>query len=138
MKTVIITLLLACPLFAGYGAKATVTFSAASGSTTDTNITLYFTANDTKLKTVANGGLIQNTVTRNAITVPADFILTNDTSCATQTGSYQWGFKTYSATAGTMTGRVKIPSLTISASIAPTVCIGNSAVSTYQDRKSVV
>lgn len=126
-------LLLACsPAFGAYAASATVSFSAASGSTTDTNITLYFTGNDARLKTAANGGLIQNTVLHNGITVPADLIVTNDSTCGSLTGSYTWGFKTYSATAGTLVGRVRIPSLTTGIGVAPTVCIGNSAVSTYQ------
>ncbi len=123
---------LCAPAFAGYSSAATVTFPAASGSTTDTNITLAFTGSDAKLATLANGGLVQHTVSRVGVTVPADLVLTNDSTCATITGSYTWGIEAYSATAGTIVGWVLIPSLTTGAAVAPTVCVGNAAVTTYQ------
>ncbi|HXJ41818.1 MAG TPA: LamG domain-containing protein [Bryobacteraceae bacterium] len=123
--------LVSLPAFGAYQYKGAVTFPAASGST-QTNITLAFTFSDTKFRTVANGGAIQNTVTRVGVTVPADFIFTDDSTCASATGSYTWGFERYSATAGTGTGWVMIPSHSSSAPKVPTVCLGNAAVSTYQ------
>jgi len=115
-----------------YTSVATLTFPAASGATTDTNITLAFSASDAKLKTTANGGEIYNTVTRVGVVVPTDLILTSDATCATQAGGYTWGIETYSAAAGTLNGWVMVPSLTTGASVSITVCIGNAAISTYQ------
>lgn len=125
------SLLFVLPLWGAYTSKATVSFSAATGST-QTNITLAFTGSDAKLKTVGNGGQIQNTVTRVGVTVPADFILTNDATCATVTGSWNWGIESYSATGGTIIGWAKVASLTTGSPVVPTVCIGNAAVSAYQ------
>lgn len=116
---------------AAYTSKATVSFAAASGST-QTNITLAFTGSDVKLKVVGSGGQIQHTATRAGVTVPTDFVLTNDATCATLTGSWNWGIEFYDGTAGTIKGWAKVASLTTGAPVAPTVCIGNAAVSTYQ------
>lgn len=130
VKNLLIFLLVASPSFAAWASKGTITFPAAVGSSTLTDWTGAFTASNAKLKTVANGGTIQNTVTRVGVTVPADFALTTDSTCATITG-YSWGIEQYSATAGTLIGWVKM-TLTTSAAIVPTVCVGNAAVTTYQ------
>jgi hypothetical protein len=132
VRLIALLLLGASAVSAGYRYKATVTFSAASGSGTNNNITLAFTGSDTKLKTVANGGQIQNTVTRTGVTVPADFVLTNDSTCGSLAGSYTWGIESYSASSGTIVGWVMIPSLNTSASVTLSVCVGNAAVSAYQ------
>jgi hypothetical protein len=131
MRRLAALLLLCSSAWAGYTSKATVSFASATGST-QTNITLAFTFGDTKLKTVSNGGQIQNTVTRVGVTVPADFVLTNDSTCASLTGSWAWGIESYSATAGTGAGWAKVASITTGAAVAPTVCIGNAAVTAYQ------
>ncbi len=113
-----------------YTSIATVSFAAATGST-QTNITLAFTGSDAKLKTVANGGQIQNTVTRVGVVVPADLILTDDATCATITGGYTWGIEHYVATTGAIIGWAKT-TLTTGGPVVPRVCIGNVAVTTYQ------
>lgn len=112
--------------------KSSLSFSAASGSGTDSNITLAFSGSDAKLKSAANGGQIQNTVTRVGVVVPADLILTSDPTCATLAGGYRWGIEFYDPTGGTLKGWVNIPSLTTGTGISLFVCIGNSSVSTYQ------
>jgi hypothetical protein len=115
---------------AGYMSAATVTFSPAS-STTATGITLAFSGSDAKLKTTLNGGQIQNTVMRDGVVAPADFALTTDSTCATIAG-YNWGIDYYDGANGIIQGWVLISSLTTSASVTPTVCIGNGAVTSYQ------
>jgi hypothetical protein len=127
----LLALLVASPAFAGYASKAPITFAAATGST-QTNITLAFTGSNARFKTVANGGQVRNTVTRAGVTVPADLIITSDATCKTLAGSYTWGIESYSATAGTLVGWLMVPSLTTSATVAATVCVGNPAVVTYQ------
>lgn len=126
-----IMILTSCALCEAYASKATITFAAATGST-QTNITLAFTGNDAKLRTVANGGAIQNTVLRTGVTVPVDFILTSDTTCATFTGGYAWVFDSYNPVTGELTGRALVTSLTAAATVVPTVCVGDAAVVTYQ------
>lgn len=111
-----------------YTSQGTVVIPPATGST-QTNITLVITGTDVKLKTVANGGQIQNTVSRVGQTVPADLILSSD-----QAGLnlYNWGWDFYDAVNGIATIWVLIPSLTSGASITIYVSIGNTGVSTYQ------
>lgn len=128
MRTVIALLLLCVPGW-GYLYKGTVAFPAASGSGTNTNITLAFTASHASLKTVANSGAIQNTVSRNGVTVPADFVLASDAAC---TSLYSWEIEVYSATGGTLTGWVLIPSLGTGAGVTVYACWGSVAVSTWQ------
>ena len=99
----------------GYGYQATVVIPAATGST-QTNFTVALTGTDTKLKTVTNGGQIQNTVTRVGQTVPADLILSSDSA---GTSLYTWGWDFYDAVNGIATLWVLIPSLTSGASRTP-------------------
>jgi hypothetical protein len=131
MRTFAVFLLCAGSAFAGYASKASVTFTA-SGSTTDVNITLAFFGSDPALRTIGNGGQVQHTLVRSGAVVPADFVLTNDTTCGSLTGGYNWGIESYSATAGTITGWVRIPAITPGTAVTPTVCVGNAAVSSYQ------
>jgi hypothetical protein len=125
---------LASNAFAGYAYKALVAFTGASGST-QSDITLVFSFSDTKLAyKTTTGGQIQNLCSRNGGTnnVPCDFVFTDDSTCASVTGSYTWGFDgDYDSAAGTGHGWVKIPSYTTSG-VTPTVCFGDSSVSTYQ------
>ena len=131
MRNLIAFFLCALTAYGGYLSEATVTFSA-SGSTTDTNITLAFYGSDAKLRTTANGGQVYHTVTRAGVTVPVDFVLTADSSCASVTGGYTWGIESYSPAAGTIIGWVKIPSITPGTTVTPSVCLGNAAVNAYQ------
>jgi hypothetical protein len=128
MRLILALVALSCPAWAGYAVRATLTFPAPTGS--HTNFTAAFTFSDAKFATVANGGRVANTVTRVGVTVPADFIITSDSTCNTLAGSYTWGVETYSATTGVGIGWVQIP--TYSAGVTAYICAGNAAVSTYQ------
>lgn len=131
MRTLLAGLLLSVPAWAGYSSNGTVTFPAATGST-QTNITLAFSFSASQMATVANGGQVTSTSARVIATVPNDVIFTSDSTCATLAGSYKWGYEDYSATTGAGHGWILIPSLSSSASQVVTVCVGNSAVTTYQ------
>lgn len=111
-----------------YASQATVTIPAATGST-QTNISLVITGTDIKLKTVANGGQIQNTVTRVGQTVPADLILSSDSAGLLL---YNWGFDSYDPVAGKATIWLLMPSHSSSSSTTVYITIGNSAVTTFQ------
>lgn len=129
-KLPLVFLIFVSPLVSAWTSRASVTFPAASGSSTLTDWTGLFTGSDTKLKTVSNGGQVQNTVTRLTILVPADFALTTDPTCSTITG-YNWDIEFYDPTAGTIKGWVKM-TLTTGSTVVPVVCIGNAAVTTWQ------
>lgn len=127
-----VALLLCVPAFGGYARRSTVTFAGSTSGTltnfTDSSVTVAM--ND--LRTVANGGVIQNATCTNVTTnVPCDFILTDDGTCATLTGGYKWVIETYDPTLGTIRFHSLLTSLTTSSKI-PFVCFGNLAVSTYQ------
>lgn len=111
-----------------YTSQASVTIPAATGST-QTNISLVITGTDTKLKTVANGGQIQNIVTRVGQTVPADLILSSDTA---GTLLYNWGWDFYDPVNGIATIWLLMPSHSSSSSTTIYISIGNAAVTTYQ------
>lgn len=128
----VLALLLCIPAFAGYARRSTVTFAGSTSGTltnfTDSSVTIAM--ND--LKTVANGGVIQNATCTNVIAnLPCDFALTDDPTCATLTGSYKWGIETYDGAVGTIRFHALLPSLTTSA-LVPYVCFGNISVNTYQ------
>lgn len=131
IKCLFILFLLHTSMWAGYGYFGTLRFPAATVSGTYTNITLVFNANDSKLATTVNGGVIQNTTVRTGVTVPTDFSLTSDTTCNTITG-YSWGIESYSQTTGKIIGWVNIPILTNTSNLSITVCAGNVAITTYQ------
>lgn len=132
IRRLLTLLFISVPVWAGYAYKATVAFTGATGST-QPNITLLYTFSDIKLayKTTP-GGKIQNLCSRNGYSVPCDFAFSNDSTCATITGGYTWGFDgDYSATAGTGHGWVMVPSYTTSG-VTPTLCFGDATVITYQ------
>lgn len=125
MKTLPILLLSCCvSSLAGYSAKSTATFPAASGST-QTSITLEFILTDSKLRSVASGGVIASSSTRTGVLVPNDLVFTNDSTCASITGSYTWDVTYWESSAtGIVRGHILIASLTTGASVTPIVCIG--------------
>jgi hypothetical protein len=131
MKKFILFFLFTLPIFAGWSAKAPLTFSGATGSTTLSNFTATFSGTDTMLKSAANGGLIQNTVTRLGQTVPVDFALTSDSSGNTVTG-YNWSVIYWNPSTGTILGTVMLSSYAPATSVNPTVIVGNPAVTTWQ------
>ena len=81
------------------------------------------------LATAANSGQIQNTVTLNGVTVPADLIFTSDAACTTK---LNWEVASYNAASGAIEVWVNIPILSTTTDTAFYMCYNNSAVSTYQ------
>jgi hypothetical protein len=108
-----------------YARLSTITIAAPVGSLTDFTVKLYGTLAD--LKTVANGGYVQNTVTRVGVTCPADFIISTS-SGGTPISSFGW--VKYVATTGEYEINVKIASYT--AGMTLYAMFGDAAVVTYQ------
>lgn len=82
------------------------------------------------LATVANGGFIQNTVTVNAVSVPADLIFTSDSAGSTL---LSWEVASYDPTTGNIEIWVKVPTLNhLTTDTIIYMWYGNSGVSTYQ------
>lgn len=111
-----------------YKYQATVAIPAASGSTL-INFTAVLTGTNTVLKTVANGGQVQNTVTRVGQTVPADLILSSD---AQGLNLYKWGWDFYDAINGIVIIWILIPSFSNSVATTIYISVGNVSVTTYQ------
>jgi len=109
----------------GYSRLSSITIPAPTGTHTDFTFCLKGTLVD--LKTVANGGDINNTVSRVGVTCPADFILSTSI-----TGSpiSSFGFAQYVATTGEYEIWVKIASYT--ASFTLYALFGDASVNTYQ------
>jgi len=126
VRITVLGLLVAQALTAGYQYQASVAIPAPSSGSL-TNFTAVISGTNALLKTVANSGQIQHTVTRVGQTVPADLILSSDKAGASL---YAWGWDFYDGTAGSAKIWVLIP--TYSASTTIYVSFGNSAVSTYQ------
>lgn len=108
-----------------YGRSSTITIPAPSGTRTDFTFCIRGTLSD--LKTVANGGYIQNTVTRVGVTCPADFALSLS---STGSSPLSFGFAKYVATTGEYELWVKIASWT--ASFTMYALFGDVSVVTYQ------
>lgn len=82
------------------------------------------------MRTVANGGYIQNTVSLLGITVPADLIFTSDAAGLTL---LSWEIVVYSASIGTIEIWVNLPTLNhLTTDTIIYMWYGNAAVSTYQ------
>ena len=117
----------------GYAYSQTITISASlCGSANSTNFPLLFGGSAgpyTALKTVANGGNIQNTVVFNGQTVPADLIFTSDSA-----GLIPLPFEiaSYNPATGDIEVWIQIPTLTFATSTVIYMFAGNPSVSTYQ------
>ncbi len=109
-----------------YGRITAITVPAPTGGPhTDFSFCLKGTLAD--LKSVANGGFIQNTVTRVGVTCPADFILSTAQS-GSSISSFGWAM--YVPTTGEYEIWVKITSY--SASFTLYALFGDASVTTYQ------
>ncbi len=125
------TLALASFAHAGYRYKYKVTVDhTQAGSSDSANFPILVSLSSSDFKTSANGGSIQNTVTLNGQTVPADLIVTTDSGCATKVTA--WEVASYSATGGTVELWVNQGTLSHTADTVFYICIDNSAVTTYQ------
>lgn len=83
----------------------------------------------TYLKTVGNGGNVQNTVSFNGQTVPADLIFASDSAGASP---LKWEVASYKATTGDIEVWVKIPTLSHTVDTVIYMLYGDVAVVTYQ------
>lgn len=83
----------------------------------------------TAVKTVANSGNIQNTVSFNGQTVPADLIFTSDSAGSSL---LSWDVASYSASSGLLEVYVKVATVATAADTTIYMWYGNSSVTTYQ------
>lgn len=96
---------------------------------TQTNFAVMVSSTVATWKTAANSGHVQNTVTSDGISVPADFIVTSDNAGTTLIA---WEFEQYTATTGQAIFWVNIASVSSAADTEFYVFYGNAAVSTFQ------
>lgn len=113
----------------GYAYQATLTIPAAVGSSIATPISIVIKGTDIKLATVANGGQVQHTVTRNSQTMPADVIFSSN---SLGTSLYNWGWDFYNPVTGDYVIWILLATWSNSAPFNIFVFLGNSAISTYQ------
>ncbi len=93
------------------------------------NATAAGSGNIASFATVANGGHVQNTATLSGATVPADWVVTSDSACATP---INWEIETYTATTGDLIAWINIATLSHTADTTVWVCYGKSSVTTWQ------
>jgi biopolymer transport protein ExbB len=132
MRTVISLLLLGSSCF-GYSWRAQVDLGTATSGTLN-NITLAtVTIADSHLKTIANGGTINDaTCTHTIANVPCDFYITDNSSCGVSAAPFRFGFESYDGTAGTARLWVLVPAMTAPTHVVPYVCTGDPSIHTYQ------
>lgn len=109
------------------------TWTSSNASASHTAVIASFKSNAVSvfgsLKTVANGGDVNNTTTFNGNTVPADVVFSSATDCS---ALMSWDIENYSASNGQMEAWVLVSSLSSSVNTTITMCYGKSAVTTYQ------
>lgn len=108
--------------------SVTIDYTKISGAT-KTNYVVTISGTLPELKTVANGGKVQNTATFNGQTVPADAVFTSDAGGTTPM-SYDWEF--YDQTTGDFVAHVKFASISNSVNTVAYLFYGKSSVTTYQ------
>ncbi len=87
------------------------------------------TGGEPDLRTVANGGQIQNTVSVGGVTVPADMVFSSDNTGATL---LKWQVVYYDPVTGLIIAWVKIPTLDSSTDTDIYIVFGDSGVTTWQ------
>ena len=116
-----------------YSYSQEITISASlCGSSNSTNFPFLFggaAGPYTALETTAHGGNIQNTVTFNGQTVPADLIFTSDSG---GTSLLSWEVASYNASTGDIEVWIQIPTLSSMTNTVIYMFAGNASVSTYQ------
>lgn len=132
VKNAILLLLLATPLFGGWSRSYKITVDhAQAGSSDSSNFpVLVNIAANADFKDAAHSGYIQHTTTLNGQTVPADLIVGTDVACATPVTA--WEVASYDGTNGNAEIWVNQGTLSHTVDTIFYVCIGNSAVTTYQ------
>jgi hypothetical protein len=112
-----------------YRTTAVIAASQVTGTLTD-DLSALVSLSSTNLKTVANGGSVQNTVTQTglAITIPADFLVTSDAAGSTQITGVD--FEAYDPVGGTALLRVRVPGAVVGKTIY--IFYDNASVTTQQ------
>jgi hypothetical protein len=90
----------------------------------------------TSVKTVANGGPINNTGTQSggaAITMPFDLVFSSDIAGASK---YAWEIESYNGTTGTLLAWVNVPTVSHTADTVFYMVYGDAAVVTQQNTSS--
>lgn len=115
----------------GYSWRGQVDLGAASSGTL-TNITLAtVSVSDAHLKTVANGGTINDaTCTHTISNVPCDLIVTDDPACGPGSTAFKWGYETYDGSAGTARLWILAPVLGTT-HLIPYVCTDDTGAHSY-------
>ncbi len=134
----LVFLLLATPAWGGYTyyRSLTVTSNAALLPSTLTNFPVPFFISHASMKTVGNGGHIQNTTTQAtgpAVTMPADFVIATN---IVGTSKIAWEIESYDATNGIVWGYLLCA--TCAAGTVFYAVYGDSAVTTAQNTGSLV
>ncbi len=130
LKILLALLLTAAPSFGAYGFSRTVTINHLKVPNTDqTNFTFPVNGTYSYLATVANGGKIQNTVSFNGQTVPADLKFTSDVG---GTSLLSWDVASYTATTGVIEIWVKVASISHTVDTVIYMFYGDASVTTYQ------
>lgn len=99
------------------------------GSSDSTNFPVLVSLSGTNLKTVANGGFIQNTVSIGGITFPADLVFSSDNAGASP---YSWTPKFYDPVNGILVAYVKIPTVSHTTNTVFYMPYDNTAITTFQ------
>lgn len=113
----------------GYSFCQTMTVQASKVPSTQTNFTVLATTTQAVLKTVANGGHVNNTTTFNGQTAPADLIFSSAADCS---APMSWDIEDYVASTGELEAWVLNSSLSSSVNTVFYMCYGKSSVTTYQ------
>jgi hypothetical protein len=133
MKNLLLFLVSALPVFAGYNYYVPVTVkhgmvSTTLGNNNLTNFAVYVKLSGAQFK---SGGHIANSVSNvNGQTVPADLIFATSPACSTTTGA--WEVASWDQTNGIIEAWVLNPSLSYSTDWSMYACYGNSSVTTFQ------
>ena len=125
-KLLLLLLLLGCaalPASAAYSFNRTVTIDHTQvGGSDSTNFPLAVAGTFTDLKTVGNGGSVQNSS-------GYDVVFTSDAGCTTL---MTFEIETYGATTGAIAFWVKVPTVSHTSDTIFYMCYGNSGISTFQ------
>jgi hypothetical protein len=129
------SLLVATTAFAqwpnGYSYKATFVVQAGQVTGTQVSFTAVVAGTNAGLKTLANGGHVQNTCpqTLYGLTVPADLIFTSDSAGTTL---LHWQFDTYSAATGAYSAHVLMSNIDTSSNNTLYAWYGKSSATSCQ------
>lgn len=116
-----------------FSRSVTVDHTKVPSNQTNFTVALILTASGvgvvSNLKSVANGGVIQNSTTFNGKTVPADLVLTTDSG---GTSFLNWDVEYWDPTTGAIVIHVLIPSLSSTVNTVFYLLAGDSVTTTYQ------